>query len=204
MDFEKYNLAFTTGGLMLRESVQVGALFQQLGDWDAVRAQVLQDNLLQTRKASSARRWAREVVFRLQHLLPKELDLLTSAGSQDQANLIWIAICRRFLFVADFMAEVVRERYLSLRYDLGYTDFDAFLDATSTQHPELAEISPSTKAKLRQVLFRMLREAHLLSKDNQILTPTLSHEMASLLLANRAAAARYFPIAERDLRSLAK
>ena len=197
-------MAFTTGGLLLRESVQVGALFRELGDWDAVRAQVLQDNLLQTRKASSAKRWAREVVFRLQQLGPQELDLLASAGLQDQVNLVWIAICRRFAFIADFMAEVVRERYLALRNDLGYPDFDAFLEAKSGQHPELAEISPSTKAKLRQVLFRMLREAHLLSKDNQILTPTLSPELATLLLANHGAAARYFPIAERDLRSLAK
>jgi hypothetical protein len=196
-------MAFTTGGLMLSESVQVGALFLQLGNWDAVRAQVLQNNLLQTRKASSAERWAREVVFRLRHLLPKELALLTSAGSQDQANLIWIAICRRFAFIADFMAEVARERYLALRNDLGYPDFDAFLESKSGQHPELAEISPSTSAKLRQVLFRMLREARLLSKDNQILTPTLSRELASLLLANHAAEARYFPIAERDLRRLA-
>ena len=204
MDVERYNMGFTTGGLLLRESVQVGALFRDLGDWDAVRAQVLQDNLLQTRKASSAKRWGREVVLRLQQLGRQELDLLGSAGVQDQVNLVWIAICRRFAFIADFMAEVVRERYLALRNDLGYPDFDAFLEAKSGQHPELAEISPSTKAKLRQILFRMLREAHLLSKDNQILTPTLSPELATLLLANHGSAARYFPIAERDLRSLAK
>lgn len=197
-------MAFTTGGLLLRESVQVATLFQQVGDWDAVRTQVLQKNLLQTRKASSAKRWAREVVFRLQYLIPKELDLLTSAGHQDQASLVWIAICRRFGFIADFMAEVVRERYLALRNDLGYPDFDAFVESKSGQHLELAEISPSTRAKLRQVLFRMLREAHLLSKDNQILTPTLGRELASLLLANCAPSASYFPIAERDLRSLAK
>lgn len=204
MDVERYNMGFTTGGLLLRESVQVGALFRDLGDWDAVRAQVLQDNLLQTRKASSAKRLAREVVLRLQQLGLQELDLLGSAGVQDQVNLVWIAICRRFAFIADFMAEVVRERYLALRNDLAYPDFDAFLEAKRGQHPELAEISPSTKAKLRQILFRMLRDAHLLSKDNQILTPTLSPELSTLLLAKRAAEARYFPVAERDFRSLAK
>lgn len=197
-------MGFTTGGLLLRESVQVGALFRYLGDWDAVRAQVLQDNLLQTRKASSGKRWGREVVLRLQQLGRQELDLLGSAGVQDQVSIVWIAICRRFAFIADFMADVVRERYLALRNDLGYPEFDAFLEAKSLRHPELDDISPSTKAKLRQILFRMLREARLLSKGNQILTPTLSPELATLLLANRAAEAGYFPIAERDLRSLAK
>ena len=204
MKFERYNMAFTTGGLLLRESVQVGALFRELSDWDAVRSQILTDNLLQIRKASSAKRWAREVVFRLQHLSRQELDLLVSAETQDQANLMWIAVCRRFSFIADFMSEVVRERYLALRNYLDYPDFDAFLEAKSGQHPELADLSPSTRAKLRQVLFRMLREAHLLSKGNQILMPTLGCELASLLLANHASEARYFPITEKDLRSLAK
>ena len=36
MDMERDNMGFTTGGLLLRESVQVGALFRDLGDWDAV------------------------------------------------------------------------------------------------------------------------------------------------------------------------
>lgn len=203
MAVERYNLAFTTGGLLLRESVQVAAVFQTLGDWDAARAHILQHNLLQTRKTSSAQRWLREVVSRLRHLAPHEIDLLASLASQDQANLIWIAICRRFAFIADFMAEVVRERYLASRNDLGYPDFDAFLESKSGQHPELVEISQSTHAKLRQVLFRMLRDARLLSKDNQILTPTLGHALAAVLLTNQAQAARYFPLAESDLRRLA-
>ena len=95
MDMERDNMGFTTGGLLLRESVQVGALFRDLGDWDAVRAQVLQDIRLQTRNASSAKRLAREVVLRRQQLGRQELDLLGSAGMQDQADLVWIAICRR-------------------------------------------------------------------------------------------------------------
>ncbi|MCG7871845.1 MAG: DUF1819 family protein [Candidatus Thiodiazotropha lotti] len=204
MEEQKYNMAFTTGGLMLHESVVVAALFHDLGDWDSVRAKVLSENLLQTRKVSSSKRWAREIVFRLQQLVPQELELLPSANVPDQTNLLWIAICRRFSFIGDFMAEVVRERYLALRNDLGYPDFDAFFEAKSGQHSELLEISPSTQAKLRQVLFRMLREAHLLTKDNQIMTPTLGRELASLLLADRAAEERYFPITDKDLRSLAK
>lgn len=197
-------MAFTTGGLLLRESIQVATLFLQAGDWDAVRAQILRDNILQTRKVSSARHRAGELMLRLQHLDRQELELLISASMQDQANLMWIAVCRRFSFVEDFMAEVVRERYMSLRNDLGYSDFDAFLESKVDLHPELTEISPSTRNKLRQVLFKMLRDAHLLTKDNRIIMPTLGHELASLMLANDACEARYFPIAERDLRRIAQ
>lgn len=203
MGVERYNMAFTTGGLLLRETGLVLARFQQLGDWDGVRAQVLRDNLLQARKASTGKRLAGEVICRLQHLTSEEIAFFDSAGDQDQAMLVWVAICRRFSFIADFMADVVRERYLALRNDLSRTDFDAFLDFKQAQHPELVGITSSTCAKLRQVLFKMLREARLLSKDNVILAPTLSCELATLLLTHQAAAARFFPIAEQDLRGLA-
>ena len=197
-------MSFTTGGLLLRESVQVGGLFLGLGDWNLVRSQVLSNNILQARKVSSGQRWAREIIFRLQKLRRNEMNLLVSGNSQDQANLLWIAICRRFSFIEDFMAEVVRERYLSLRYDLGYPDFNAFVEAKSDQHPELVGISASTRNKLRQVLFRMLHEVHLLSRDNQITMPTLGRELTSLMLSNNASEACYFPIMESDLRNLVK
>ncbi|WP_242519219.1 DUF1819 family protein [Halochromatium roseum] len=196
-------MAFTTGGLLLRETLLVLARFQQLGDWHAARAEALRDNLLQARKASTAKRLVGEVISRLQHLTSEEIAFFDSADAQDQAMLVWVAICRRFRFIADFMADVVRERYLALRNDLSGSDFDAFLDAKQAQHPELAGITPSTRAKLRQVLFKMLREARLLSKDNIILAPTLSRELTTLLLTHQAAAARYFPITEQDLRGIA-
>lgn len=196
-------MAFTTGGLLLRESVGLAALYLELDDWDAVRSQALSTNVLQARKASTGQRWVREILFRLQKLRDDEIRLLVSCNTQDQASLLWLAICRRFSFIGDFMAEVVRERYLSLRNELGRPDFDAFVEGKTDQHPELAAISPSTRNKLRQVLFRLLREANLLSKDQQIMTPTLGRELAMLMLANDVSEARYFPITENDLRSLA-
>jgi hypothetical protein len=41
MEVERYIMAFTTGGLLLRESIQVAPLFLELSDWEAVRAQVI-------------------------------------------------------------------------------------------------------------------------------------------------------------------
>ncbi len=196
-------MAFTTGGLLLRESVGLAALYLELYDWDAVRTRALSTNVLQARKASTGQRWVREIILRLRSLREDEVRLLVSGNSQDQASVLWLAICRRYAFIGDFMAEVVWERYLSLRNELGYPDFDAFVEGKTDQHPELAAISPSTRSKLRQVLFRLFREANLLSKDQQIVTPMLGRELAKLMMANDVSEARYFPITENDLRSLA-
>ena len=43
---ERYSMSFTTGSLFHRESVKLAALFLELGDWNAVRDQVLSGNLL--------------------------------------------------------------------------------------------------------------------------------------------------------------
>lgn len=196
-------MAFTTGGLLLRESVELAALYLELDDWDAVRSQALSANVLQARKTSTGQRWVTEIILRLRSLRENEVRLLVSGNSQDQASVLWLAICRRFAFIGDFMAEMVRERYLSLRNELGYPDFDAFIEGKMDQPPELVAISPSTRSKLRQVLFRLLREANLLSKDQQIMTPTLGRELAKLMMANDVSEARCFPITENDLRSLA-
>lgn len=203
MGTKRYNMAFTTGALLLRESVGLAALYLELADWDAVRSQARSTNVLQARKASTGKRWVGEIILRLQTLSDDEIRFLVSGNSQDQASVLWLAICRRFAFIGEFMAEVVRERYLSLRNELGYPDFDAFLEGKTDQHPELAAISPSTRSKLRQVLFRLLREANLLSNDQQIMTPTLGRELAKLMMANDVSETRYFPITENELRSLA-
>jgi hypothetical protein len=203
MGTKRYNMAFTTGGLLLRESVRLAALYLELADWDAVRSQARSTNVLQARKASTGKRWVGEIILRLQTLSDSEIRFLVSGNPLDQASLLWLAICRRFVFIGDFMTEVVRERYLSLRNELAPPDFDAFVESKTSQHPELAAISPSTRIKLRQVLFQLLREASLLSKDHQIMTPTLGRELATLMMANDASEIRYFPITENDFRSLA-
>lgn len=196
-------MAFTTGGLLQRESLLLASLFLRLDDWNAVRKKVLEENALQARKASSAVRLTREIILRLQQLSGPEIRLLVEGSSQDQMGMLWIAICRRFSFIAEFMAEIVRERYLSFRNDLSYADFDGFVEFKSGRHTELQTISESTRSKLRQVLFKMLREVSLLNKNNQITMPTMSSQIASALLSRNPAEIRYFPITENDLRNIA-
>lgn len=165
---QAYNMSFSTGGLFLAESVRVAELFQQMGDWGRVRETVLSENLLQTRTVSSATRICREVIHRLKTLGPAELDLLVCGTPKERGYLLWVAACRHHRFVAEFAAEVLRRRFIGLGNELHYEDFDSFFFEKSFLHPELEAIRPATRKKLRQVLFKMLREADLLSADNII------------------------------------
>jgi len=194
-----YSMAFTTGGLFLAESVKVAELYLAHGDWDVVREAVLTDNLLQSRTVSSLKRISREILFRLRRLSPAELQLLVSASHQDQATILWIAICRHYRFIAEFAVEVVRERFLSLKPDLNQQTFDAFFNRKSDWYPELDSIRPSTRSKLRQVLFKMLREGGLLSTDHTIIAVTLSPVLLKLIQANPDEIG-YLPALDSDAR----
>lgn len=165
----KYLMSFTTGGLFLRESVDTARLFLQTGDWDLVVKKMIDENLLQARTMSTAKRICREIISRLKQLNQKELDLLLDGKIQEQKYLLWIAICRRYRFIAEFAVEIIREHFMALRDRLSTADFDSFLDGKTALNPELERIKPSTRKKLRQVLFRILREADLLSRENLII-----------------------------------
>ncbi|MEP6957936.1 MAG: BrxA family protein [Nitrospirota bacterium] len=97
-------MSFTTGGIFHRESVKIATLYLELRDWDAVRDKVLSDNLLQARTRETSKRLCREIISRLNKLSSHELNLLVHATSQEQGYLLWIAVCRRYKFIADCYA----------------------------------------------------------------------------------------------------
>lgn len=176
-----YRMSFAMGGLFRNQSIEAVRLFQGLKDWDLVRNEMVDTGTLGFRTSSSAKRTIREMVDRLRTLSDEEADLLVEGTPQDQAVLLWLAVCRTYRFVAEFAAEVLRERFLSFRVDLDYDAFDAFFEAKAEWNPELAAIRPSTRAKLRQVLFRIMREAGIISPSDEIQRTLLTRRFESLI-----------------------
>jgi hypothetical protein len=71
--------------------------------------------------------------------------------------------------------------------------FDMFWDEKAEWHPELAAMSRSTRLKLRQVLFRMMREAAILSSDGTIQTAYLTARVKALISQTRPTDLAVFP-----------
>lgn len=199
----RYCMSFTTGGLFHRESVNLAALYLDLGDWNSVRDKVVAENLLQTRTLNTLKRVCREVVSRLRTLSQSELDFLVEGSHQEQAYLLWLAVCRRYRFIADFAVEVLRERYITLKADLTHEDFDSFFNRKSEWHLELDEITQATRSKLRQVLFKILRDADLLAANNMINAAMLSPRLLDVIHRGNRRDVSYFPVFESDLKGMA-
>lgn len=204
MNNNRYSMSFTTGSLFHRESVKLAELYLEFKDWNAVRDNVLSLNLLQARTLNTSRRVCREIISRLKNLSSNEMSLLVEANPQEQGYLLWLAICRRYRFIADFAIEVLRERYITLKADLSYEDFDSFFNKKSEWHAELEEIRPTTRNKLRQVLFKILREADLLTANNTINSAMLSHRILEAILHSNRRDVLFFPAFESDLKGMAQ
>lgn len=181
------------------ESIRVAEVYAALQDWGAVRERVIAENLLQTRTQNTLQRFCREVISRLKLLYEAELALLANGTQQEQRYLLWVAICRRYHFIGDFAKEVVRERYLSLTMTLPPTEFDAFFNRKADWHEELDRIAPATRGKLRQVLFKMLREADLLTTDHKIQAAMLSDRLIAAIAETNRQDVQLFPLLESEL-----
>jgi len=195
-------LSFTTGSLFFQESLGVASVYLHSNDWHFVRKKILSENILQSRTQNTLKRICREVVSRLNILSDSEIKFFVNASSQDQAYFLWLAVCRRYTFIADFAIEVLREHYITLKKYLIYEDFDSFFNRKSEWHLELDAITPATRAKLRQVLFKMLREADLLTANNMIHAAMLSPGLLNLIHQGNSKEILYFPVFESDVKGM--
>ena len=177
----------------------VAELYLRNPDWGLTRDQVRAENLLQVRTAAAALRISKEVVGRLEHLSTPELQCVVDGTIRERGYLLWTAACRRYDFIREFAVEVLREYFVTLRQVLSLKDFDAFFNGKAMWHEELDGTAPSTQSKLRQNLFRMMREADLISPENLIQPAMLTPRVAALLSARGREDFLIFPLADADI-----
>ena len=199
MNHKKYAMSFTTGGLFYSESTALIDLYSQVGDWDSVSSKAFESNILQTRVESTAKRVLREIINRLKTLTEDELDLFTKGTPLEQKYLLWLGVCRKYLFIHNFASEVIRERYLTLKHDLPTEEFEIFYNAKAQWHEELEKIADSTRKKLRAVLYRILKEAEIIDANKFILPAMLSEELIHTIAKHDVNDLMIFPVSDTDL-----
>ncbi|WP_312608295.1 DUF1819 family protein [Agrobacterium pusense] len=186
-------MAFSTGGLFVNECIAITAIFQEADSWNGATDLARERNIFGFRKEASAVRTTREVVKRLRKLSTRELELLLDGERLEQAAIVWLAVCRTYGFIREFASELLFERYLSGRLLITHDDFDVFLDRKAEWYPELEKLTSSTSGKLRQVLFRMMREASIATPDNHIIPANLTPRLESLIVMGDPTELRLFP-----------
>ena len=190
----RYKMSFSTGGLFVNESIALARLHVDGSDWRQTILLAMGEGATSLPKSASNRRTLREIANRLSSLTdPERRFLIEDADRPEQEALLWLAACRAYRFVGEFAVEVIQDRYLSFRLDLPLETFDQFFDAKAEWDDDLAQIVGSTKLKLRQVLFRILREAGILDTGDRIVPSYLSLRLKSLIASRNPKELLYFP-----------
>ena len=195
-----YVLSFTAGGLLYHESIKVAETYIQSYQWDETTEKVKNENLLQSRVASTTARKLREIYFRLQELTQAQIELLVSGSRIDQNMLLWLASCKRYQFLAEFAREVLHDKFIRLELTLHATEVDSFMESKAVWRAEIDELKESTRTKLITVVMRMLRETEMLSSENLIQPQLMSAQLVKVIASDSVELFSLFPVAEADVR----
>jgi hypothetical protein len=197
-----YSFSFLAGALFLKESVAVAGIVSRCRDWRQVAVLAAEQNLLRQRTAASRTRLLREIRYRLQELSSKELAFFTGAGSSDQRQLLFIAVCLRFRFIREFVDEVLRPKALAMDLQIYPTDFARFFDRKGAEAPEIESLTDKSKAKIKQVLTRMLAEGGLIdsTKSQRLQSAFPSRALSRLVAETDSKRLRFLLLPEASIR----
>lgn len=198
----QYALGSTSGALMLVPSRQAAELYRQEGDWDKAFQRAVDENITSSKSRASAKRQVSEIFVRLKTLNEDELDLLLDGDASDRRNILWLAACRRYRFLADFGRDVLVARLNDMKPDLLYIHYDNFLEEKLSEHHELGDISRESHKKLRSVLFAMLREAGYIDEQNNIVRAELSFQLIRAISPEYRDDLYCIPVNENDLKEM--
>ena len=180
-------MSFGTGGAHLNESIDLANFRCAGASWEEVTART---NVFTFRKEASAKRLVRELTHRLRRLDDGDLALFCAADRVEQQALIWLAICRTYRFIGEWASLVLWDHAQSYQYQVGYADFDRFWREKAEQAPDLTTLTASTRAKLRAVLFRLMRETGVTDEDGRLNGALPPARIAARLFDNERL---YFP-----------
>ena len=171
-----YNAEISAGSLLLLESKRVAALLLTTPDEAAWRHSIEVDNILQKKTPASARRQATLIRKRLITLDAKAWEMLVSREHEVVTQLLLAAAVRHSKLLGDFMLRVYAVRQRRLEPSLAPIDWQDFLAECTHHDAAVAGWSDATKAKLFQVIVRILAEAkYLESARSMKLSPRSLH-----------------------------
>lgn len=189
----RYALNFVSRALLTREAILLATMRADGESWESVRDRAVEENAVQARTHRSGVRLTREAVHRLVVLSDDEIEFLLEASAAERGYLMWAAACRAYPFIGDFAEQVLRERFLLLTPTISPEHLEGFVASQAMWHPELVDLSDSMSRGIRQTVFRMMREADLVTKGGSIVPALLSERLVSLLTAHGRDHLRFFP-----------
>lgn len=153
---------------MLPESRHVARLLLKNVSPEQWNEAIIDKNILQKRSPATAIRQARLIRKRLELMKPALWKLVAEGNKDVATQALLAAAVKHSCLLGDFLYHVVRERWKTFERHLTNTDWNRFIETCSQAEPQILEWSESTRAKLKQVVFRILAEARYLESTRSL------------------------------------
>ena len=181
-----YNAEISAGSLLSLESKRIAALLLMQPDEAAWRLAIETDNILQKKTPATARRQATLIRKRLTTLDAQGWKLIAERESEVQIQVLLAAAIKHSSLLGDFLRSVYALRQRRLEPALAPQDWPDFLAECAHYDPAVAQWTDSTRAKLFQVIVRVLAEAKYLDNARSMrLTPRSLHPDVRRYLGER-------------------
>jgi hypothetical protein len=169
----RYNAKITVGGLMAAEGRIVAKLMADgaLNDAHKWKRAIQTENVLQKRSPRTAHRQADLIAQRLRAFNTDGLTLVANGSRDTSRQLLLAATLVHSNLLSDFFTEVLKPKHRQFEPQLSHQDWHSFFAECIQRQPDLDTFSDSTKAKLREIAWKVLREAGYISS---VRSPTLS------------------------------
>jgi hypothetical protein len=175
----KYRFSFTAASLMPMELIEYAKIL--VGNGFIIDD--LQHQSLNKDKAKTGKREFAELKIRLSTLSKDELLLLAESDIATQKLISYIACCRAYSYIREFVMEVVLEKVSLFDLQITEIDYNAFFNKKCIDHDELEDLAITTKAKIKQVVFKILQQAGFIDsvKSKKIIIPIVDTRLENII-----------------------
>ena len=188
-----YRMSYVLGGLFLNESLIVAGEYTNQKDWEKTKSQILTENRLQTNMKKSSVRMYREIELRLKTLTDNQLNLLYSGAVEEKRQILWLACCKSYRLIFEMATELFEEKAARGERQLALSDYEAFYTKKALKSDKLQYLTQSTRDKLRSVTFKIMREADIISKNNEILPQLVSRQVKTAIAEENPKLLKIYP-----------
>jgi len=154
----RYKANATNGALLVPQSRIVASLMLKYPNKSEWLRKTTDNNILQYRSPATSKRIASFIISRLSTMEPPLWVLIKEGHSKVATEAVFAAALKHCRFLADYMYQVLRERFIHLDDKLSKYDWQNFILDCQRRDSNVSNISPNTLAKMRSNIHQMLSE----------------------------------------------
>lgn len=169
-----YSASFTAGSLLLDETSRVMKYILN-DELELKRQEIIQNNIIKINSESARKRVLQEISKRYKSVDKSVWAKYENSTLGEKKIILFYVAVKTYLLLNDLMDDVIIPKWRRLKRDFGAVDVEVFLNKKSAEHPEIEEWAETTRAKVIQVIQKIMKEAGILLNNRLTALESADH-----------------------------